>query len=854
MEGDAAGDAGGGGGGDRSSFVIGIIENRAKELLSAEVMREVLRQAVLASDNEYMFKYEIVYGQWKYTVLSVVGVAAFDLRSASLHLSQYIETSCSYHNTKTLLHFYDPMFIIVPPNKTAADGMVGVSELVGKHYPANKKMTMARGCFDDTKGAVMVKNLSARDPSALGLDTYCKQYYLCLAAASATVKWYARATHCDNTRPTTVIESEKGLFITNHSLSVTFNGSFDHMNIDSTSVQTLEIIDPLHTELWGTSNKKKSLFQMLKTTKTTGGARLLRANLLQPLKDIQTINTRLDCLDELMSNEELFFGLTQGLRKFPKESDKVLCHFCFKSKKVTAEVLKPANGRRSQMLISDIIVLKTALDAIPFFSKVLKGAKSFLLRNIYQTVCENPKYASMRKRIGDVIDEDVVHSRAPFVACTQQCFAIKAGIDGLLDVARRSFCDTSEAIHNLANKYREEYNMPNLKIPYNNRQGFYFIIPQRDITDRLPNKFIQVVRHGKNVHCSSFELASLNVRNKSAAAECFLRTELCLEVTLPVNSNIAQGLVDEIREDIGILTVLAEVLCLLDMIVNSFAHTISTKPVDRYTRPEFTDDGPMAINAGRHPILETVHTDFVPNNIFLSEASNMVLVMGPNMSGKSTYLQQICLIVILAQIGCYVPAQFASLRVVDRIFTRIGNGDNVENNSSMGSLIVVDELGRATSSSDGLAIAWSCCEYLLSVNAYTVFATHMEGLSELATMYPNVKILHFEVDLRNDRLDFKFRLKDGVRRVPHYGLLLARVAGLPASVVDTAAGITSRITEQETTRMNANCEEFRSLQMAYQVAHRLSCLKYSNQGEDYIRDALRNLKESYTAGRLTRER
>uniref|UniRef100_A0A0E0Q8C4 DNA mismatch repair proteins mutS family domain-containing protein n=2 Tax=Oryza TaxID=4527 RepID=A0A0E0Q8C4_ORYRU len=743
MEGDAAG----AGGGDRSSIVIGLIENRAKE----------------------------------------VGVAAFDLRSASLHLSQYIETSCSYHNTKTLLHFYDPMVAIVPPNKTAADGMVGVSELI----------TMARGCFDDTKGAVMVKNLSARDPSALGLDTYCKQYYLCLAAASATIKW---------------IESERG---------VTFNGSFDHMNIDSTRT------------------------------------RLLRANLLQPLKDIQTINTRLDCLDELMSNEELFFGLTQGLRKFPKESDKVLCHFCFKPKKDTDEVLKPANGRKSQGLISDIIVLKTALDAIPFLSKVLRGAKSFLLRNIYQTICENPKYASMRKRIGDVIDEDVVHSRAPFVTCTQQCFAIKAGIDGLLDVARRSFCDTSEAIHNLANKYREDFKLPNLKIPYNNRLGFYFIVPQKDITERLPNKFIQVVRHGKNVHCSSLELASLNARNKSAAAECFLRTELCLE-----------GLINEIREDIGILTLLAEVLCLLDMLVNSFAFTISTKPVDRYTRPEFTDDGPMAINAGRHPILESLHNDFVPNNLFLSEASNMVLVMGPNMSGKSTYLQQICLIVILAQIGCYVPAQFASLRVVDRVFTRIGTGDNVENNSSTfmtemketafimqnvssKSLIVVDELGRATSSSDGLAIAWSCCEYLLSTKAYTVFATHMESLSELATIYPNVKILHFEVDLRNDRLDFKFRLKDGVRKVPHYGLLLAKVAGLPSSVIDTAASITSRITEQEMVRKDDNCEQYRSLQMAYQVTQRLICLKQSNQGDDYIREALQNLKDGYAAGRLT---
>ncbi|XP_066372299.1 DNA mismatch repair protein MSH4-like isoform X2 [Miscanthus floridulus] len=283
---------------------------------------------------------------------------------------------------------------------------------------------------------------------------------------------------------------------------------------------------------------------------------------------------------------------------------------------------------------------------------------------------------------------------------------------------------------------------------------------------------------------------------------------------------------------------------------------------------KLSDDGPMAINAGRHPILETLHTDFVPNDIFLSEASNMVLVMGPNMSGKSTYLQQICLIVILAQIGCYVPAQFASLRVVDRIFTRIGNGDNVENNSSTfmtemketafimqnvssRSLVVVDELGRATSSSDGLAIAWSCCEYLLSVKAYTVFATHMERLSELATMYPNVKILHFEVDLRNDRLDFKFRLKDGVRRVPHYGLLLARVAGIPTSVIDTSTSITSQITEQEMTRMDANCKEYRSLQMMYQVVQRLICLKYSNQGYDYIREALQNLKESYAAGRLT---
>ncbi|KNA15413.1 hypothetical protein SOVF_098510 [Spinacia oleracea] len=709
--------------GEKSSFVIGMIENRAKE----------------------------------------VGVAALDLRSAALHLSQYIETSSSYQNTKTLLQFYDPMSIIVPPNKLAPDSMVGVSVIVDRYYSASKKIIMARGCFDDTKGAVLVKNLAAKDPSALGLDSYYKQYYLCLAAAAATIRW---------------IEGEKGVVITNHSLS-----------------------------------------------------------------------------DELMSNEQLFFGLSQVLRKFPKETDRVLCHFCFKPK-VTNKVLAGDSAKKSQIIISSIILLKTALDALPLLSTVLKDAKSFLLGNIYKSISENEKYALIKQRIGEVIDDDVVHARVPFIARTQQCFAIKAGIDGLLDVARRTFCDTSEAIHKLTNTYREDFSLPNLKLPFNNRQGFYFSIPQKDVNGKLPNKFIQVVKHGNNLHCSTLELASLNVRNKSAAAECCVRTELCLE-----------ALNNSIREDVSALTLLAEVLCLLDMIVNSFAHMISTKPVDRYIRPGFTDSGPLAIDAGRHPILESIHNDLIPNNVFLSEASNMAVVMGPNMSGKSTYLQQVCLIVILAQIGCYLPARFATIRVVDRIFTRMGAIDNLESNSSTfmtemretafilqnvspRSLIVMDELGRATSSSDGFAIAWSVCEQLLSLKAYTIFATHMENLSELATLYPNVKILHFHVDIRNNRLDFKFQLKDGPRHIPHYGLLLAGVAGLPNPVIETASVITSRLLEQGAKKMKVNELQHYPVQMLYRVAQRLICLKHSNHDEETIREALQTLKESYLSGRL----
>lgn len=156
----------------------------------------------------------------------------------------------------------------------------------------------------------------------------------------------------------------------------------------------------------------------------------------------------------------------------------------------------------------------------------------------------------------------------------------------------------------------------------------------------------------------------------------------------------------------------------------------------------------------------------------------MVIVMGPNMSGKSTYLQQVCLVVILAQIGCYVPARFSTLRVVDRIFTRMGTVDNLESNSST------------------------------------------------------------------------FQLKDGPRHVPHYGLLLAGVAGLPSSVIKTAISITSRITEKEVKRMEVNCQQYHPIQMAYRLAQRLICLKYSSQDEDSVRHALQNLKESYIDGRL----
>ncbi|KAH9563199.1 hypothetical protein CY35_05G112500 [Sphagnum magellanicum] len=273
---------------------------------------------------------------------------------------------------------------------------------------------------------------------------------------------------------------------------VTVNGSIDHMSIDGISVRDLELVEPISVSS-GQQKKRGCLFAMLNTTKTVGGTRLLRANLLQPLKDIETINARLDFLDELTSEEPIFFGLSQLLQKFPKNIDQILCQFCIKESKASgSESTHEKHTRSSQALVFNIIALKEALEHLSKLTEILADAKCSLLVNIRQKVCMNPNYNLLLQRIKEVIDETVLDSRARFMSRTQQCFAIKPGTDGLLDVARQIFCATSEAIHELAKEYREQQNLPNLKMPFNDKRGYYISIPVKDLKGIvLPSFFIQ---------------------------------------------------------------------------------------------------------------------------------------------------------------------------------------------------------------------------------------------------------------------------------------------------------------------------------------------------------------------------
>nr|XP_032800221.1 mutS protein homolog 4-like [Petromyzon marinus] len=329
-----------------------------------------------------------------------------------------------------------------------------------------------------------------------------------------------------------------------------------------------------------------------------------------------------------------------------------------------------------------------------------------------------------------------------------------------------------------------------------------------------------VSKRGNLLSYTTMDLMRLNCRSQEAVEEIYLMSNVVLS-----------KLFAEIREDIVCLYKLADAVSMVDMLL-AFAHrTTLTKSV----RPEFSDT--LALKGARHPILERVlGWPLVPNDVFLSDASNFLIVTGPNNSGKSTLLRQVALCQVMAQIGCFVPADFACVRIADQIFTRIGVDDDIQPLSSTftiemrevnyivrtatdRSLVIIDELGRGTGVHEALGICHSVCECLLQRKTFTIFATHHLELSHLSTLYPNVSNSHFLVESRNQqqqqqlpwagRCDGKAAGADDSRTVPrvtctyklvqghtpdtHYGLEMATLSSLPPSLLRDATGLLARI-------------------------------------------------------------
>ncbi|KAF9183929.1 MutS protein msh4 [Haplosporangium sp. Z 767] len=733
-----------------------------------------------------------------------VGMCFCDLKTSEVILCQ-IADSQTYVRSLQKLNLYEPQEILVPI--TAVEPVNSkLVKFIKENVPTSSITPVARRYFNDATGLEYIKKYVVEEGSASLLLNIPTKYF-CLAATAAVMH------HIEESRSATFL---------NHSVQFKYQACQESMIIDCSTARNLELTINLSSH-----NEKETLFNILDETLTPMGARLLRANILQPLTDEKTINTRLDCVQELSQFEETFYAIKTSLKAF-NDVDHLITSFI--------QVPTKPSVKHSEQRINHVINLKHTLCTIALVAQAMATCENRLLKTIHRLLADS-RLVKLLGLINNVIEQSVVLEKSAIGLRNQRCFAVKAGCNGLLDVARQTYKETINDIFELANQYVEEYGV-RLKLQFNVTMGYYLSMTVDQLEGgELPLIFINIVKKNKILTFTTLELIKKNAKINDSLTEVYLMSD-----------KIVNDLSSEIRSEISALYKASEAIAMLDMLL-SFAHQCT---VNEYTRPVYTDT--LVIKQGRHPIIEKLYAStFVPNDTYAGSANNFQIISGPNMSGKSTYLRQVALLTIMSHIGSFVPAEFASVRIVDQLFSRICNDDNVELNASTftvemketayilqsiteRSLVVMDELGRGTSTHDGLGIAFAVCEELIHSRALVFFATHFQELTTTLTVYHNVVNLHLDTETTRDESNrpdiiYKYKLTDGCAKQEHYGLYFAKTLDLPKSIMDRAQEVSNKLTDlQESARRKSESNKVVARRRALaQIAHDVGLIRRASE-------------------------
>lgn len=537
----------------------------------------------------------------------------------------------------------------------------------------------------------------------------------------------------------------------------------DYIVLDPSTKRNLEVTSSLSD-----GSREGTLFSILDETKTPMGARLLKRWISRPLKKVEQINKRLDAVNELFQFKNQRNKIVQLLSSI-SDVERLL------SKVATLK----ANPR-------DLISLKNSITAISEIKRKLVEFKSATLSGIAVRLVDIPDLAA---KISTVINEKQLEGQ------NKNGF-ISKGVDTELDELKDILLNGKTWLEKFQASERERTAISSLKVEFNKVFGYYIMVTKTH-TDKVPADYVRkqtLVNAERYIteELKEYENKILNAEEKIDAIERKIYNELL---------SFILNFTDDIQLN-------ASLIAALD-VLSSFAE-VSTRY--KYTLPHIDDSDRIEIRDGRHPVIERLlpaGETYIPNDTKLDNTENQILIItGPNMSGKSSYLRQTGLIVLLAQIGCFVPAESAKIGVVDKIFTRVGASDNISkgestflvemheaanilNNCTSKSLLLLDEIGRGTSTYDGISIAWAMTEYLHEnrpTASKTLFATHYHELNALADMYPRIKNYRIEVREFRDKVIFLRKINPGT--ADHsYGIQVAQMAGLPVQVTDRAKSI-----------------------------------------------------------------
>jgi DNA mismatch repair protein MutS len=597
--------------------------------------------------------------------------------------------------------------------------------------------------LEDTARRALTAQFGTQDLAGFGCEDMC----VALGAAGALLQ-YARDT-------------QKGALP--HLTGLAPESRDEALVMDAATRRNLE----LDASLAG--RDEATLAGVIDRTATSMGARELRRWIRRPLRDRAALEARYDAIDALIGADR--HGRLHEVLRGIGDVERVLARVALRS----------ARPR-------DLAALREALGQLPALAAALEGLEATLLAAAAADLAPRPELHSLLSRAIVAVPPPLLRDGG----------VIAPGYDATLDELRSIATGADRHLLELEERERRRTGIAQLKVAYNRVHGYYIELP-RSLSERAPLEWQrrQTVKNAERFitpELKQFEDRVLGSRDRALARE----------------RELFDALLDRLVGELGALKRLAAALALVDVLANLAERAVSL----RYVRPELGDAPGLRIEGGRHPVVERVIEEpFVPNDLALTDARRMLVITGPNMGGKSTYMRQAALILVLASIGSYVPANRAVIGPFDRIFTRIGASDDLAggrstfmvemteaavilNSATDRSLVLMDEIGRGTSTYDGLSLAWACAGHIAkSLRAFTLFATHYFELTELADEFPTVANVHLDATEHADGIVFLHAVKPGPAS-RSYGLAVARKAGVPMAVIEAARGYLEKLEAQ----------------------------------------------------------
>ena len=675
-------------------------------------------------------------------------------------------------------------------------------EISGFEFLESRTGLRRRGPWEfdlDAAQRLLNKHFSTRDLAGFG----CDHLTLGIGAAGCLLQ-YARDTQ-RSTLP--------------HIRTITAENRDKTVMLDASSRRNLELDINL------TGGVENTLFDVLDNTATTMASRLLRRWLNRPLQDLRTLEDRQNGIAEFQAN-----FLHENLREHLKnvgDMERIL----------TRVALRSARPR-------DLTRLFASLATLPEIASALKGCQ---LKHLNRLADDAKPLPHLVELLGSSLKEN-----PPMVI--RDGGVIADGYDSELDELRALNTNAGEFLLAMEEREKEATGISTLKVGYNRVHGYYIEI-SRGQSDKAPVEYIrrQTLKNAERFitpELKTFEDKALSAKSRALAREKYLYEQL----------------LESLNEDLPTLQSCSASIAEIDVLATLAERAYSLN----FCQPVLKNEPGINIEGGRHPVVEQVSSDpFVANNLVMNDDRKMLIITGPNMGGKSTYMRQAALIVLLAQIGSFVPATSAVIGLADRIYTRIGSSDdlaggrstfmvemtetaNILHNATDRSLVLMDEVGRGTSTFDGLSLAWACAFHLAkSVKAFTLFATHYFELTSLPDKLTGAVNVHLDATEHKDTIVFMHSVQDGPAS-QSYGIQVAKLAGIPESVIDLAkselaileAGGHKLVTAKETQEvtLEPSQKELLLSNMNYAIQERLDNLSPDELSPKQALDLIYELK------------